>query len=87
MRDRADPAVQVLIREGPELGHKLAMPVIHYIQSILGLEASGRKPGQVVNDELPKLQSAVEKLPPLGLAGTLTPSFDQSTSTSGSRVV
>ena len=59
--------LQVLIREGPELGRKLASPIIQYIRSVNNPEAAGQTPSEVVHEELPKMREAVGNLPHLGV--------------------
>ncbi len=58
---------QVLIREGPELGHKLAHPMVQYIRSVIDPEAAEQTPGEVIDEEFPKMRDAVERLPHLGI--------------------
>ena len=67
---------QVLIREGPELGHKLANPVVRFVKSLIDPEAAGQTPSQVVEEELPKVREAVDRLPHLGILPTPISSDD-----------
>ena len=65
---------QVLIREGPELGHKLANPIIRYVKSVIDPDQTS---SQVFEKELPKMREAVERLPHLGVSPSPIPSDDR----------
>jgi hypothetical protein len=51
--------VIVLIREGPELSHKLAYPIISYVHDLLH-PGENKLALEVVSEELPRLQEALE---------------------------
>lgn len=53
---------QVLIREGPELTHKLLYPIVTYVQELVnGTAEKGAE--ATIEDELPRLEQALEHLP------------------------
>lgn len=58
---------QVLIREGPELGHKLAHPIIQYFHSIIDPESAAQTAREVIREEMPKFREGVERSPHPGM--------------------
>lgn len=52
----------MLIREGPELTHKLLYPIVTYVQELVnGTEKKGAE--ATIGEELPRLEQALEHLP------------------------
>lgn len=59
---------QVLIREGPELGHRLISPLIHRAQKLLGIETGSDDDLRGLADEIARLHHRDrEDQPSLGL--------------------
>jgi hypothetical protein len=69
--------VIVLIREGPELSHKLFYPIITYAQELLHPGGGPKAASELVHDELPRLQEALERVPHTSLLAGLSMSQER----------
>jgi hypothetical protein len=79
--------VIVLIREGPELSHKLFYPIITYVQELLHPGGEPKTASDLIHDELPRLQEALERVPHTSLLAGLSMSREGSEDEGGSRLV